>query len=801
MTRRLWMAASLLAAVAAAWLYLSFGPDYLLWAWSRLIAPAAALPAAVPATRIADALLLAVVIAFVVGFVPLSLAAWMQGAHLTSLARAAAAAAESGADEVSAARLAMLRAEAERQSPWQLLLQFDLVGMADDSHGSAQRRASMERGAIVSDLVAHQSAASLFRGLALICLCLGLFALVAQTISNLLGTDLLQRPAKGLELAATRGLLSAVTAVVVAGFIDLVARLVNATIRQRAETLGRRFDRLGRNRRRLNEWDREPVLSAEPIPPLSSGRAGDIDDIADRTEAMLERSQRQISARIDDALQSLSGDAIRPMLQEVSRVLATLSTQTGNMVEAVDRRLAEQHEDARRLAEITATAREEMAHQTAAMLERSHRQLAASLETAVERIAEAAARPLQQEVSGLLANLNGQVETIAAALDRHLAGQRDDTRRVAEAADALREEMARQTALLAEPSHRQLVAVAEGGAPALAAISDQGVSDLIGALRAQADSVAEALDRRLAEQRDDTRRIADAAEAMRGEVARQTTFLVEQSQRQVVPAAEAGAPVLAAAMQPVLQEVSDLIGALRAEAEAIAGALDRRLAEQHAEIRRIVETAGATREDIAAQTAALLERSHAQIGARVDGALQSLGGATVRPVLQEVSRLLELLSGQAGTLVETLDRRLAEQREDNRQAAEATAAGTRQLAALLAELQQVTGRSTGAVAERLDRLIASQETLRQAARPAPSAPVGALAPGRPAGAADPDPLAMLSRLLADSRRTGGQPAPEAPARNGAAAAEGDWARRLADLSRSTADLTRDLPMLRPGGSS
>jgi len=602
-----------------------------------------------------------------------------------------------------------------------------------------------------------------------------------------------------------------VTAVVVAGFIDLVVRLVNATIRQRAETLGRRFDRLGRNRRRLNEWDREPVLSAEPIPPLSSGRANEIDDIADRTEAMLERSQRQISARIDDALQSLSGDAIRPMLQEVSRVLATLTTQTGNMVETVDRRLAEQHEDARRLAEITASAREEMARQTVATLERSHQQLAASLESVVERIAEAAARPLQQELSGVLGNLSDRIENIAAALDSRLAEQRDDARRIAEAADALREEMARQTALLAEQSQRQLVPVAEGGTPAPAAISDHLVSDLIGAMRTQAESIAEALDRRLAAQLDDSRRIADAAEAMREEMARQTGFLVEQAQRQIVPAAEAGAPALPAAIEPVLHEVSALIAALRTEAEAIAGTLDRRLAEQQAEIRRMVEAAGAARKDIAAQTAALLKRSDAQIGARVEGALQSLGGATVRPVLQEVSRLLELLSGQAGTLVETLDRRLAEQREDNRRAVEVTAAGTRQLADLLAELQKVTGRSTDAVAERLDRLISAQEALRQVARiaappaaqitaaplVAPAAPSSTAGPAGPGGAADADPLAMLSRLVAESRRAGDQPAPQLSESNGTAAADERWARRLAELSRSTADLTRDLPTLRP----
>lgn len=747
MTRRLWMVASLLAAAAAAWLYLSFGPDNLLWAWSRLMAPAAALPPAVPATRIADALLVGVAIVYLVGFVPLSIATWMQGAHLTSLARAAAASADSGADELSAARLAMLRSEAERASPWQLLLQFDLVGIGDDAGGPPQRRASIERAAIISDLVAHQSAASLFRGLALICLCLGLFAVVAQTISNMLGTDLLQRPAGGLELAATRGLLSAVTAVIVAGSIDLVSRLANAAIRQRAETLGRRFDRLSRSHHRFEDWDREPILSAEPIPPLAVGRAADIDDIADRTAAMLERSQRQITDRIDGTLQALVGNSIRPMLHEVSRVLSVLSTQAGNMVDAVDRRLGEQRDDARQIAEIAASTRDEIAKQTAVMLERSHRQLAGSIDDALHSLADTAIRPMLQEVSGLLSALSSQAESIARTLDRRLVEQRDDTRQIAEAVNATREELARQTAILLERSRQQIAETAG----------------------------------------DD-------------------------------PATTAGA------IQPLLQEVAGLLTALNSQAEAVAGTLDRRLAEQRDDARQIAEAANVTREELARQTAVLLERSQQQIAERVDGALQSLGGGTVRPVLQEVSRLLEVLSSQAAALVGALDRGLAEQRDDGRQFAEAAAVGSRQIAALLGELHQATDRSASALEQRLDRLIASQETLQKAIQSAPAAsraPVAAAA-GVPLPAGSPpisltapsdlpehDALALLSRFLSESRPDGTPFAAAAPGQNGRfvpdaaladSAATNDWAKRVAELRRSTADLTRDLPMLRPDGS-
>jgi hypothetical protein len=59
---------------------------------------------------------------------------------------------------------------------------------------------------------------------------------------------------------------------------------------------------------------------------------------------------------------------------------------------------------------------------------------------------------------------------------------------------------------------------------------------------------------------------------------------------------------------------------------------------------------------------------------------------------------------------------------------------------------------------------------------------------------------MLSRFLSETRRSG-MTAPETTgtAQNGHVGA-GSWSDRLAELRRSSADLTRDLPALRPDGS-
>ena len=718
MTRRLWMVVSLLAAAAATWMYLGSGPDTLLWAWSRIMAPVAVLPAAVPATRLADALLVGLAVAYLVGFVPLTIASWLQGAHLASIARAAAGAAAAGADEVATARLAMLRTEAERPSPWQLLLQFDLVGVDSAPGAASQRRVSSERAAIIGDLVAHQSGASLFRGLAWMCLCLGMFALVAQTISNLLGTDLLQRPSKGLELAATRGLLSAVTAIVVAALIDLGARLAAAAIRYRAEMLGRRLDRLARSRRGHGDWDREPVLTAEPISAMSISTPSSRDEVVERTAALIERSEQQISHRVDEALQAVTGKAIRPLLQEISGALAVLTHQADRMAESLDRRLAEHREDARRLAESAAAAREEITRQTAAMLERSQQQMAESLERALQTLADRTMRPLLEELSGTLTVLTSKVGTVEGVNDRDHADPQEDARRIAEATAAAHEETVKQTAALIERSQQQ---------------------------------VAQSIDRTVRHLVDDT-------------------------------------------LRPMLQELSGLLTVAVERTGTIGEALDRRLSQQHEETQRIAELAAAARDEIAQQIAATFERQDQQLANRVDGALERLTGATVRPMLQEVSRLLEVLSSQAGALVGTLDRRLSEQQEDGRRFAEAVTAGNRDLATLLNDLSDAMKRSAATMEERLDRLIAAQE--RSIPAPEDSRPTSmppAVAGSEQSGQ---DVLAMLSRFLKETGGTGATPS--APRQNGQEGSA-SWSDRLAELRHSFADLTRDLPALRPDG--
>lgn len=684
--RPLWTLFSVLVAAAVAGLYVTSPIDPLQWLAGLIFDPATLrLPPAGPITRVADAALAGAAVGYVLIFIPLSFATWLDGGRQSRAFRRALAVAADDAGADPAARPGGL------SSPWWPLLPLydtDRAASAEGPEPDPLTRTG--RTALIDNLIANQSAAPFFREFPVIAIGLGLVALIGQLLP-VLATDpaaALAGARSGLGSATARGFCSLIAAVAAAAVFGLIFQLVGAILRRRAASICAAASLAVRRRKWLiGEAKREEANSGLLVTPVPRGLPQRIDNLDDKLiEHVAPRiphnpaaAGRDIGESVESAIRDLQATTLRPMLQDISRLLSLLGDRAGHLVETVDDRLKLQNENIGRILDAS-TEIGRAVSTLPAFGERAER-LVATMEERLKSEGEQTGQMLAatSEISRALAALpafGDRVERLVAALEERLNTQLNS-----------------QLNSQGEQAGQALAATAEIGR-ALSAFGDrseQVATAVVEQMKAQSEQAGQIL-------------------AATSEIGRALAALAE-SQRSVPPLVAGTDSTDLAALQALRQTLDEERGATAETLQAIGRELTRTLdAALRGTARSIIKP-------VSAQTEAIRQAAE-----RLD---------TTAAAMARVGTLIEQSSG---TLEHKLDRMVAAQ--EAMPAASGGADSTRQLQ----EMTQDVAVVTRAAREALEAIAALSERVKLHQPGAVAAPAASLA-GWPANASPPPPAA------------------------------------------------------------
>lgn len=393
--RNLWALFSALLVALLVALFLADPADPLLQATGLALGPALeGIPVGEPITRFADALLIGALAAFVLIFLPLSVITWIAGGRQAVQIRNALREPDSVIPEHA------LPADMAT-SWWPLLAPYaERVGGLPARNGSSEDPAAKSgRTAAIDSLVAHQSGAAVFNDFPIIALGLGVIALIGQ-ILPWLGAAV--PGGAGMDGALARGFCSLVAATAAAALFGLSSRIVAAIIRRRAESLLGSLERELRAHPVSGRHDPDS-LSVTPL-PASSRMDGPLLEVA--TERLVQSAE--MSESVESAIRELHATTLRPMLQDISRLLSLLGERAGNLIATVDERLRQQTEQTRQLLAAT--------EQISRALAETKENGAVSASAATTNLEELR-RLLSDERAAVASQLAGIGEQIGARID------------------------------------------------------------------------------------------------------------------------------------------------------------------------------------------------------------------------------------------------------------------------------------------------------------------------------------------------------------------------------------------------
>ncbi len=533
--RTLWIFFSVLVSAAVVAVYVMHPIDPLQWVAEMIFgAGAMRLPPAGPVTRVADAALAGAVVVYLLIFIPLSAATWLDGGRQSRAFRRAQAAASDTPGERAAS------GGDTSSSWWPLLAPYGRYGGRGADMDDARSVSKSGRAAIIDNLVANQSAASVFRDFPVIAIGLGLIALIGQLLPVLAADPaaVVGGSSSALGNATARGFCSLIASVVAAALFGLLSQLVGAVLRKRAESISGAAALAIRQRRWnvVEPAERRPIqpsLLVTPLPQSDAPRRLDVEDKliehgAARGSAISAEAGRAFAETVEKAIRDIQVNTLRPMLHDISRLLSLLGERAGNLVENVDDRLTRQAEQSQQML----AAAQENARLLSLLGERAGN----LAETVGERLNQQVEQSRQvltagQETTRLLAELGEQAGHLVANVDERSRAQGEQS--------------------------RQALAASQEGARLLTALGER-----VGRL-------AESVDDRLTQQTEQSRQILAAGQ----EISRLLTVLADR------PAAIAATQdtgrlpgVDAAALQELRRSLSEgLAGAIGQAAERIDG--------------------------------------------------------------------------------------------------------------------------------------------------------------------------------------------------------------------------------------
>lgn len=428
--RNLWTFFSALLVAVLVALFLADPADPLLRAIGLALGPALqGVPAGEPITRVADALLIGALAAYLLIFLPLSILTWIAGGRQAALIRNAFG--DPGSDSPAHA----LSVDTGT-SWWPLLAPYAerLDGTPGPGPAPGDPAVKSGRTAAIDSLVAHQSGAAVFGDFPIIALGLGVIALIGQILPWLGGAA----PAgAGMDAALARGFCSLVAATAAAALFGLSSRIVAAVIRRRAESL------LGALERevRAQSATRRPEPDSLAVTPLPTSSRLDRPLVEVATERLVQSSE--MTESVESAIRELHATTLRPMLQDISRLLSLLGERAGHLIATVDERLRQQAEQTRQLLAATEQISRALAEAAgsgavpgpdgstdlrelrgvlsderaamASQLAGIGQQLGARIDNAVEAAAQALARPLEAQAEAVRQMVE-RLQAVAAAM-------------------------------------------------------------------------------------------------------------------------------------------------------------------------------------------------------------------------------------------------------------------------------------------------------------------------------------------------------------------------------------------------
>jgi hypothetical protein len=720
--RPLWILFSVLISAAAVGLYVTSPIDPLQWAAEFIFgAGTLFLPPASPVTRFAEAALAGAIIGYFLIFIPLSIATWLDGGRQSRAFRRALAVAGDDAAADPAARSGGL------SSPWWPLLPLYDTERAQTAEGAEPDPLTKTgRTVLIDNLVANQSAASVFHDFPVIAIGLGLIALIGQLLPVLAADPAaaIAGARSGLGSATARGFCSLVAATTAAALFGLMFQLIGAILRRRAGSICAAASLAVRRRKwvfteRAKHQEENGRLLVTPLARRVPERIDGVDDkliehVAERVSRMPAVTGRDVAESVESAIRDLHATTLRPMLHDISRLLSLLGDRAGHLVETVDDRLKLQNEH------------------TAQIL--------------------AATSEIGRALSALPA-FGDRAEHLVATVDDRLTTQNENIRQILAATSEIGGTLSALPALgdradqLIATVDDSLKTHSEHSNQILAATSEIGRAlSILSTFSDRAEQLVATVDDRLKTQSEHTGGILAATT----EASRVLAVLAERPQSNLATpegtVSSASAPDLVA-LQELRQTLNDERGAtadvLRGIGRDLAGTLDTALRG----------TARSIMKPVSAQTEAIRRAAE-----RLDATATAMA---------HVGTLIEQSSG---TIEQKLDRMVAAQ-ETMPAPGGGDAEASRQIQGLAEDVAVVTR----AAREALEAIAALSERMKldqlRAAAAVPAAPSGGLA-GWPTMASQP--AAAVEKPDAEPR---------------------SWAQRISALHRSSVDLTSELPVL------